>query len=265
VETGATNDNFRRMERGELSFGQAGGTDVYMAVNGIGVWKDRGMKKQRVLISAHPQVYVFTVTEESGVNKLADLDGKPYSPGLKGSITEMLAYATFDAIGIKPNLVFGSTGEAVDAMKDRRIIGFVKASTVNAADSSVQDVATARNVKLLSFSPEEQKKFLAALPMYSFFPVENSLYGQTGQSWTIGALFGMAVTPDLDADTVYLIVKTLCEHSEEIGKTYAGVRGIDLAKLTSEAKAWLHPGTIRYLKEKGFTIDKEQIPPEYKE
>jgi aspartyl-tRNA(Asn)/glutamyl-tRNA(Gln) amidotransferase subunit C len=43
VETGATNDNFRRMERDELSFGQAGGTDVYMANNGIGVWKDRGM------------------------------------------------------------------------------------------------------------------------------------------------------------------------------------------------------------------------------
>jgi TRAP-type uncharacterized transport system substrate-binding protein len=150
-------------------------------------------------------------------------------------------------------------------MKDRRIVGFVKASTVNVPDSSVQDVATARKVRLLSFSPDEQKKFLAALPMYSFFPVENSLYGQTGQAWTIGALFGMAVTPDLDADTVYLIVKALCEHSDEIGKTYAGVRGIDLAELTSQAKAWLHPGTIRYLKEKGYTIDQGQIPPEYKE
>ncbi|MCC8193106.1 MAG: TAXI family TRAP transporter solute-binding subunit [Deltaproteobacteria bacterium] len=265
VETGATNDNFRRMERGELSFGQAGATDVYMATHGAGVWKGRDMKRQRVLVSSHPQVYVFAVTEESGVTKLADLEGKPYTPGLKGSITEMLAYAAFDSLGIKPKLIPSSTGEAVDAMKDRRIVGFTKATTVNAPDSALQDVATARKVRILSFSPEEQEKFKAKLPMFGFFDVDNKLYGFDGVSQTVGGHFGVAVDTELDADTVYQIVKAICENGEEIGKTYAGVRGIDLAKLTSEANAWLHPGTIRYLKEKGYTLDKGQIPPEYKE
>jgi TRAP transporter TAXI family solute receptor len=265
VETGATNDNFRRMERGELSFGQAGATDVWMANNSSGTWKDRDMKRQRVLVSSHPQVYVFAVTVESGVDKLSDLGDKPYTPGLKGSITELLAYAAFDSLGIKPRLIPSSTGEAVDAMKDRRIVGFAKASTINAPDAALQDVATARKVKILSFSPEEQKAFLTALPMYSFFEVDNSLYGQPGTSWTIGAHFGVAVDPQLDADTVYAIVKAICENADEIGKTYAGVRGFDLARLTSEGTAWLHPGTIRYLKEKGYAIKKEQIPPEYKE
>ncbi|SBW10147.1 putative trap transporter solute receptor, taxi family [uncultured delta proteobacterium] len=265
VETGATNDNFRRMEKGELSFGQGGATDVYMANHGAGVWKGRDMKRQRVMLSSHPQVYVFAVTEESGITKLSDLNDKPYTPGLKGSITEMLAYAAFDSLGIKPKLIPSSTGEAVDAMKDRRIVGFTKATSVNAPDSSLQDVATARKVRILSFTPEEQKKFKAVLPMFGFFDVDNTLYGHEGKSQTIGGHFGMAVDTELDADTVYQIVKAICEHSEEIGKTYAGVRGFDLAKLTSEANAWLHPGTIRYLKEKGFKLDKGQLPPEYKE
>lgn len=265
VETGATNDNFRRMERGELSFGQAGATDVYMANHGAGVWKGRDMKRQRVLLSSHPQVYVFAVTDESGITQLSQLDGKSYTPGLKGSITEMLAYTAFDALGIKPKLMPSSTGEAVDAMKDRRIVGFTKATSVNAPDSSLQDVATARKVRILSFSPEEQKTFNAVLPMFGFFDVDNTLYGHEGKSQTIGGHFGVAVDTELDADTAYQIVKAICEHSEEIGKTYAGVRGFDLAKLTSEANAWLHPGTIRYLKEKGFTLDKGQLPPEYKE
>lgn len=265
VETGATNDNFRRMERGELSFGQAGATDVYMATQGVGTWKDKKMARPRVLISAHPQVYVFAVTVESGVNKLADLDGKPYNPGLKGSITELLAYAAFDSLGIKPQMLPSSTGEAVDAMKDRRIVGFAKATSPSAPDSSLQDVATARKIKILDFTPEEQKKFLTALPMFSFFPVDNALYGQTGISHAIGGHFGMAVDMNLDADIVYAIVKAICEHSEEIGKTYPAIRGIDLAKLTSEANAWLHPGTIRYLKEKGYKLNKNQSPPEYKE
>ncbi len=265
VETGATNDNFRRMERGELSFGQGGATEVAMANQGAGVWKGRNMQRQRFLVAAHPQVYVFAVTEESGVNKLADLNEKAYTPGLKGSMTEMLAYTAFEALGIKPKLVPSSTGEAVDAMKDRRIVGFTKATTLTSPDSALQDVATARKVKILSFSPEEQKKFHEVLPMYGFFEVDNKLYGFEGKSTTIGSHFGMAVDPQLDADTVYAIVKAICENSEEIGKTYAGVRGHDLAKLTSEADTWLHLGTIRYLKEKGYTIKKSQMPPEYKE
>jgi len=265
VETGATNDNFRRMERGELSFGQAGSADVYMANHGAGVWKGHQMKRQRMLVSAHPQVYVFAVTEESGVKKLPDLQGKPYTPGLKGSVTEMLAYAVFNALGIKPDLIPSSTGEAVDAMKDRRIVGFAKATTVNNPDSALQDVATARKVRLLSFSKEEQAKFLAKVPMYTFFNVDNKLYGYDGVTQTIGGYFGVAADTNLDADTAYKVVKAICENSGEIGKTYAGVRGIDLAKLTSEASAWLHPGTIRYLKEKGYTIKPDQIPPEYKE
>ncbi len=265
VETGATNDNFRRMERGELSFGQAGATDVFMANHGVGAWQGRPFKRPRLLVNSHPQAFVFAVTVESGVTKLSQLDGKTYSPGLKGSITELLSYATFKALGIKPKLYPCSTGEAVDAMKDLRIVGYAKATTINSPDSSLQDVATARDIRILSFSPEEQKKYLALMPMYTFFDVDNALYGHKGKSQTIGSYYGVTADCELDADTAYKIVKAICENSEEIGKTYAGVRGFDLAKITAQGKAWLHLGTIRYLKEKGYTLDKSQLPPEYKE
>ncbi|GHV53309.1 hypothetical protein FACS1894206_03740 [Deltaproteobacteria bacterium] len=265
LETGATNDNFKRMERGEVSFGQAGATDVFMANNSAGVWKNSGMKRPRVLVSANPQAYLFAVTEESGVKKLADLNGKSFNPGLKGSITELLGYSVFETLGIKPQFVPGSTGEAVDAMKDRRIVGFTKNSTVTSPDSSVQDVATARKVYILSFSKEEQEKFLKVFPFYSFVTLDKQIYGQAADITTLGANFGVAVDRDLDAGLVYKIFKAITDNGTYIGQTYAGVRGVDMVALTASSKAWLHPGVIRYLKEKGYKLTPDQIPPEYKE
>lgn len=265
VETGATKDNYNRMERGELSFGQGGASECYMAQHGAGVWKGLTMTRHRYFVSTSKQVYVFAVTDESGITKLSELNGKDYNPGLKGSMTEMLAYTAFEANGIKPKLVPGSTGEAVDAMKDRRIVGFVKSTGLDTPDSSLQDVATVRKVRILSFSPEEQKKFSAQLPMWAFYDVDNTLYGHEGMSKTIGGQFGITVDTNMDADLVYRMVKAVCENSEEIGKTYAPARGVNFAELTSQAYAWLHPGVIRYLKEKGYKLEKHQLPPEYKE
>ncbi|GHV53306.1 hypothetical protein FACS1894206_03730 [Deltaproteobacteria bacterium] len=265
IETGGTTDNWKRMQRGEVSFGQGGDAEVYMGTHDEGAYKGLGATRPRVLISANPQAYIFVVTEESGITKTSDLNGKPYNPGLKGSTAEMLSYKIFEALDIKPKFIPGSTGEAVDAMKDRRIIGYTKNTSLTAQDSSVQDVATARKIAVLSFSGEEQKKILKALPMYQITTLPGKVYGLPNDIKTIGGLFGVAVDRDLDAGLVYKIFKALCDNRDYIAQTYAGVRGEDLLDLTSHASTWLHPGVIRYLKEKGYKLNPEQFPPEYKE
>jgi TRAP transporter TAXI family solute receptor len=266
VETGGTNDNFRRMERGEVSFGQSSATDSHTANHGIGIWQGKSMARPRVLVSANPQAFIFVVTEESGIRGLSDLNGQPYCPGLKGSTTELLSYSVFKSLDITPKFMPGSTGEAVDAMKDRRIVGYTKNSTLTSPDSSLQDVATTRKIRLLSFSKEEQQAFLKLYPYYTFVTMPAAVYAQAGDAETLGADFGVAVDKELSADLVYKIAKALCENSEYIGQSYAGVRGVDMAELTARATAWLHPGVIRYLKEKGYALDPAmQYPPEYKD
>src|SRR3546814_10633564 len=60
------------------------------------------------------------VRNDSGVKSLADLKGKRFNPGLKGSATEKTAEAVFKALGIAPEFVRGSTTDIVDAVKDNR-------------------------------------------------------------------------------------------------------------------------------------------------
>lgn len=264
VETGGTGDNFKGMERGSFKFGQASDGNIYMAHSGTGIYKNHQMKEPRMLIVANPLVYSVVVTEESGVKTLSDLEGKKFCPGLKGSVAEILFYTAMRTFGIKPDFVPGSTGEAVESMKDRRIVGFCKSISTTSPDSAIQDVATARKIRLIGFNEEEQVKFVKALPVYSIFTVPGSIYGLEGEYKYPGEHFGMSVSASLPEQAVYDMFKALVEHTDEIAVSYAGIRGHDVLNMTANSNCWLHAGVIKYLREKGIEPRPDQIPPECK-
>lgn len=266
LESGGTADNLNMIEKGQASLAQASEPNIYEAQKGIGLYAGKPYEKARLLFLANPLAYYFVVSQESKVTKLAELTGKKYNPGLKGSSTEILSYDVLEQIlGYKPDFVPGSTGEAVNAMKDRRIVGFVKSSATNSPDSSLQDVATALPIKVLSFDENEIKKVQEKYPYFRFVDVDGSIYKQEGKIRSIGLLFGPMVSADLPEDLVYQIVKAIFENQDYIAQSYAGVKGVDMLDLTANySVSYLHPGTIKYLKEKGYQIKEEQIPPEAK-
>jgi hypothetical protein len=264
VETGGTGDNFKGMERKELQFGQGSDCNIHMAQTGTGIYQGKLFEEPRMLFVAHPLAYVVAVTEESGVKSLSDLDGKSFSPGLKGSVGEILYYKALPAFGIKPQFVPSSTGDAVEAMKDRRIVGFVKATATTVPDSAIQDVSTMRKVRILGFNDKEKEIFKQLFPVYNFFTVPASIYEQEEDVSVVGERFGVSVSASLPEDVVYRIFKALYENREQIAATYPGIRGHDVLQMTADSVCWLHPGVIKYLKEIGVEPRPEQYPPEYK-
>lgn len=69
---------------------------------------------------------------------------------------------------MSPTGIIASTSEAVDAMKNRRIDGYMKSASTKAIDSSIADVKTSVDVKILSFTKEEIEKILTAYPTTRF-------------------------------------------------------------------------------------------------
>ena len=158
VETGGTGDNFKGMERGDFKFGQASDGNIHMAQTGTGIYEGKLLKEPRMLIVANPLAYIAAVTEESGVKKLSDLNGKKFSAGLKGSVCEILYYKALEAFGIKPEFVPASTGDAVEAMKEEGS-WLCESTSTTVADFAIQDVATSRKSAHYCFNEEERKKF----------------------------------------------------------------------------------------------------------
>lgn len=266
LESGGTADNLNNIENGQASFGQCSEPDLFVAQNGIGLYEGKPYEKARLLFLACPLAYYFVTSEDSGAKTIADLDGKVYSPGLAGSSTELLSYDLIETVlGHHPDWYPASTGEAVNAMKDRRIIGFTKSGAVNSFDSTIQDVSTSVDINILSFTPEEEAKILEKYPYYGFTTVDGSIFNQEEDIRSVALFFGPMVSSDLPEDVVYEIVKAIFEHQDYIEEAYAGIKGIDMLKLTAESSAsYMHPGLIKYLKEQGYDIKESQIPPEMK-
>lgn len=254
VETGATMDNLRRMERRQVDFGMVTSNVMLHANAGTGDFKGKPQDSRLLWIySIAPQNAV--VRKDSGVNSLTGLSGRKFNTGLKGSASEKTTDAVFALLGIKPDVVRGSTGEIVDAVKDNRVIGYVKSGAGVKLDASTREIATFTPISVLSLDDTQKAKIVAAMPELSIVEVPADAATKLPSYTTWGFGLGAAASAEMDEETAYQIVKAICEDKEAQAAAFGDVAGVDIAALTLKyAASPLHPGAVRYFRERGLQV-----------
>lgn len=254
VETGATLDNLRRMDRKQVDFGLVTTNVMHNAATGTGEFAGKPLNARLLWVySIAPQNVV--VRADAGVKALADLNGKRLNPGLKGSASEKTSEAVFKVLGIAPDYARGSTGEIVAAIKDNRAVGYVKSGAGLQLDASSREIATFTPINIIGLSPVEKQKVEKAMPELSMVdvPAVSGLNIPAFTTWGFGV--GAASGPDMDEETAYQIVKAVCEDKEIQGNAFAEVKGVDLVDMTIKyATTPLHPGALRYFRERGAQV-----------
>lgn len=266
MESGGGADNLKNIATGQAQFGQTSVPDVYLAQNSLGQFEDEEPNENvRIMLSLLPNMYYYVVSENSGIDSIEDLEGANFSPGNLSSSTERLAYTVLSALDITPEWYYASTSEAVTAMKDRRIDGFCKSGSSITMDSSVADVATSLDVKVLSFTEEQANKIMEMYPYYTFDKVDGAVYDQEEDIYTLASYYTYGVSKDVPEDVVYEIVKAIVENLDYLSQSYAGINKFDPVEITANyTSGYMHPGLIKYLTEQGYTVSEDQIPPEMK-
>jgi len=141
VETGGGADNLKRVANGEVEWGQTSEPDAYECYKGIGLWEGQEPSSDlRLYWAVHPITYLFVVREDSGINSLQELDGKKFNPGGSGSSTERLTEKTLNLMGITPEYYRGGYSDVVEAIKNRRISGYVKSASITKPDATILDL-----------------------------------------------------------------------------------------------------------------------------
>lgn len=262
VETGATVDNINRINKGELDLGMTTIHLQYQAYHGLGPWQGKPIKDQYVLWVYQPAPQNFVVREDSGVKSVYDLNGKPFNPGMRGSATEKTAEAILDALGVSPKYYRGGTEDAVAAIKDKRIVGYVKSGAgLNSLDASTLDIATFAPIRILGFTPDDVKKVVAKYSYLSLVTVPKGIYKELPSYQTFAMLIGAVVKKNLPEEMVYRMVKAVWEGFDEQIAAFPSVKGVNLPNLTLETcNVPLHPGAIKYYRELGLNVPENLIP-----
>ena len=257
--TGASVENTKLCSRGETLIGEVMGDVAYQGYNGLGKFDG---KKQNVyaMFMMYPNVYHLVTLKKSGIKTLDDLKGKRISTGAPGSGTAFKTDLVFDALGLKDFEKFRlSFVENANALRDGTID--VGAWSVAAPTSSIMDLATTHDIHIIPFDDASIKKVLSQHQYYSDYVLPGGVYRGVDEDLPTLSVWNVVIcNRDMSEDMVYNLVKAVFENQDYLMKIHPFAKNTTPENAIKHSPIPLHPGAIKYLKEKGLEIPEKLMP-----
>lgn len=251
--TGASGENMRLVEAGEVDFAIVQNDVADAAFNGTAPFKNK-LGDVRALGRLYPEYLHVVASKDSGIRNLEDFKGKKISVGARGSGNEVNCRQIFDFYGLDyKNLqpIFLPYGETADQFKDRNLDGFV--FTIGTPNPAIQDITTTQDVVFVPLFGEKADKVIAKFPYMVKDAIPAGTYkGQADAVPTLSVQAILVANKDMPEAVAYELTKLLYENSEAVAKAHNKGSEIKLANATDGVTIPLHPGAARYFKEKGL-------------
>ncbi|MGB4338325.1 MAG: TAXI family TRAP transporter solute-binding subunit [Bacillota bacterium] len=251
--TGASVENMRLVSSGEVDLAIVQNDVAYQAYNGEEAFAGKPIKNFGVVSALYPEVIQFVVAADGPIKTWEDVKGKRISVGAPGSGTEVNARQVLGVYGITYDDIqeqFLSFAESANAFKDGHIDGFFVTGGV--PNPGITDVSTQHRIKIMSVSEEKMKELTAEYPFLApvTIPV-NTYINQTEAAYTPAIMAILIAGNHLSEQEAYDITKVLFENDGELALAHEKGKSITLETALDGITTPLHPGTEKYLKEKG--------------
>lgn len=262
--TGASVENVSLISRGESDIALALADTVYQAYTGTGQLEGRELPNLRALGVAYANTVHIVTLADSGIESLNDLVGKRVSVGAPGSGTEVSAQTLLESNGItyddieEQRLNFNETAAA---LRDGQIdAGFW---SVGAPTSSIIDLATTRDIHIISLSEEEIGNALEAEPTFASTTISPGTYtGVDVEVTTVGTPNVLVVAAEMDEQLAYDFLDTLYTHIDEIIAIHPSGNETSAQNSINATPIPLHPGAVRYYEDQGLEVPEDVRPPQ---
>ena len=237
--------------RGEIAF--ALGDSLKAAWEGD---EEAGFKskldKLRTIGAIYPNYIQIVATADSGIKTLADLKGKSLSVGAPKSGTELNSRAILAAAGLSykdiGKVEYLPFAESVDLMKNRQLNATLQSAGLGVA--SLKDLSTTTDITVVSVPKEVVEKM--GPPFKPVLIPANTYAGQDKDVPTAAVINYLVTSSAVSDDLAYQMTKLIYESLPELANAHASGKEIKLENAASGSPVPLHPGAIRYYKEKGL-------------
>lgn len=259
--TAASVGNVALLQSGEIAFGWCATDTAWEAYYGKFDYEGDAQDKIRTVCPAYSGVYMFITTPSTGVNNVADFDGKSYSCGTNGSANSTMTNRVFDMFNVNASTTNLPNTEAATGLADGTLSGF----THSYPSSVLAEFETTHDSKIITLTEEQKEQFLAEYPQYLWLEIPANIYkGLPDGGWNLGLYSMLIASTDTDEEMVYEITKLIYENNEYWQTAYPQMaKDVSLDNIGSTTIPY-HAGSIRYFKEAGITVPAELIPPECK-
>lgn len=202
----------------------------------------------------YPQYFQVVANADSGIDSLGDLEGKSIAIQPKGNTAEFISQQALGVYGLKyedmGRVSYVSYTDAVSLMKDNNAQVFTLGTTVPA--SAIMDLASARDIKLLSIADDKFQAMRKLNPGYTRLTIPAGSYPkQDADVATIGYATHVIARCDLDADVVYKVLKGMVDNQADLAAIAKAMAATTVKVMSEDIGVPMHEGALRYYKEAG--------------
>ena len=227
-------------------------------------------KNLRGIFSFSSGAFQFVTYADSGIKSLMDIKGKRVFLGPPSGGATVFAQALVEgATGYKAGQDFDMArmgfGASQQAFQDHKIDLWLNSSLVPSA--AIQEIALTNKIRIIGltdadFEKEAVKKAMN-LPGRSRETIPPHVYGanqlntepvQTGAAWV-----GVGTRKGVPDEVVYQATKAFWDHIDELHAQGPALKNVNLENALKHMPTPLHPGALRYYREKGVAIPPELI------
>jgi len=252
---GAGIANVRGVDEGKAEIGFGNSISTVDAIEGRAPFPKKTDNVCQ-LATLYPQYFQVVVLADSGISSIKDLKGKSIAVQTRGNTAEIITQHILKVYGLaysdmKVNFQASYT-DAISLMKDGHAQAFTLGTTIPA--SSVMDLATARDLKLLDLADSlgEMKKIN---PGYTLVTVPGKTYPkQDADTKVIGYATHLIVSCKLPDTQVYTMAKTMAAHVDDMSAINRDIKGLTPQMMAEDIGVPFHPGAKRFYSESGVRM-----------
>ncbi|MBV7387693.1 TAXI family TRAP transporter solute-binding subunit [Pasteurellaceae bacterium TAE3-ERU1] len=228
----------------------------YHAYNGSSTFKDKKNDQLRAIFSIHPEPFTVMARDDSGIKTFDDLKGKRVNVGDPGSGTRATMNVILNAKGWDDSAFKVASelkpAEMASVMCDNNLDAITY--NVGHPNGALKEAAASCDAHLVPVTGEAIDKLVAEFPYYAKATIPGGLYkGSDKPTDTFGVYATLVTQANVGEDKVYEVVKAVFDNFDRFKRlhpAFANLKEQDMIK--NALSAPLHPGAVRYYKERGW-------------
>ncbi len=246
--------NIKSLWANILDFGVVQSDHNWQAYNGKEKWKGRPYEGLRSVFSIHAETVMLVARADAGITSVRDLRGKRVNMGNPGSGTRKNAVDVLRIYGMGWSDISDrelEPQEAARALRKGKIDAFF--FTVGNPWGKGQKLAKRVKIRMVPIDSPGIKQFVADKPYYVITAIPGGIYSGVDKDVpTFGVKATLVTSEKQSEEKVYNVVKTVFENLDRFRKMHPAFASIQPEDMLKELSAPLHPGALRYYKEKGW-------------
>lgn len=253
VLPGAGIANVKAVQAGKADMGFANSISTVDGVEGRAPFDAKATNVCNVA-TLYPQYFQVVANADANINSIGDFKGKSVAMQPKGNTAEFISQQALQVYGLKYDDLgrtsFVSYTDAVSLMKDNNAQAFTLGTGIPA--SSIMDLASARDIKLISIPDDKFQAMRKLNPGYTKLTIPAGTYPkQTADVQTIGYATHVIARCDLDQDVVYKVLKGMLDNKADLIAITKAMSETTPKMMAEDIGVPMHKGAVRYYKEAG--------------